>query len=268
MKKAAFIFYLTLVGIITGGLYAQTPLAHGHAHNDYVHKRPLTEALENGFTSIEIDVFLHKGELKVAHVGIGLDKKKNIEELYLEPISKIIAQNGGNVYKGYNTPVIFMVDFKTDGMATYTKLKEVLSRYQNIITLYHKDSVIHQRAINILISGGSPISELLKEDSAHATIDADLRSMSNAVNAKVITRYSSGWQSYFRWTGNGEMPTGQKQRLDSLITHGHGMGKNIRFYHIPDNPNVWRTLLNAGVDWINTDKLARFRRFYMGEYRR
>ena len=34
-----------------------TPLTRGHAHNDYAHERPLLEALDNGFTSIEADIF-------------------------------------------------------------------------------------------------------------------------------------------------------------------------------------------------------------------
>ena len=56
------------------------PLSHGHAHNDYVHARPLFEALESGFTSIEIDVYLYKGELKVSHLAVGLDKKPNTNQ--------------------------------------------------------------------------------------------------------------------------------------------------------------------------------------------
>ncbi|HLP49377.1 MAG TPA: phosphatidylinositol-specific phospholipase C/glycerophosphodiester phosphodiesterase family protein [Chitinophagales bacterium] len=268
MKKMVFVFYQTLVGIFAGTLAAQTPLLHAHAHNDYVHKRPLYEALENGFTSIEIDVFLHNDELKVAHVPLGLGSKQTIEQLYLDPIKKVVEQNWGTIYKGHNTPVTFMIDFKTDGIATYQKLKEVLEKYKYIITVYHRDSVIHQRAINILISGSSPVSELLKEDSALATIDAALQGMGNNQSAKVITRYSSGWLSYFTWKGKGTMPPAQKQKLDSLVTQVHQMGKHIRFYHIPDKPNVWRQLLNAGVDWINTDKLVQFRRFYLEDYKR
>lgn len=264
----AFVYYLTLVGIFAGDLAAQTPLKHAHAHNDYVHTRPLLEALENGFTSIEIDVFLHNDELKVAHVPLGLGSKQTIEQLYLDPIKRIIEKNGGTVYKGYNTPVILMIDFKTDGIATYQKLKQVMEKYKDIITVYHHDSVIHQRAINILISGSSPVSQLLKEDTALATIDAALQGMGNTENAKVITRYSSGWLSYFSWKGKATMPPAQKQKLDSLVTQAHHMGKQIRFYHIPDKPNVWRQLLKAGVDWINTDKLVQFRRFYLEEYTR
>ena len=43
------------------------PLAQAHAHNDYEHERPLFDALEHGFTSVEADVWLVDGELLVAH---------------------------------------------------------------------------------------------------------------------------------------------------------------------------------------------------------
>ena len=44
-----------------------TPLVHAHAHNDYEHKRPLFDALEQGFCSVEADVWLVEGKLLVAH---------------------------------------------------------------------------------------------------------------------------------------------------------------------------------------------------------
>ncbi|CAN5909544.1 hypothetical protein BH11GEM2_BH11GEM2_29360 [soil metagenome] len=43
------------------------PLEHAHAHNDYEHTRPLAEALEHGFTSVEADIWLVDGQLLVAH---------------------------------------------------------------------------------------------------------------------------------------------------------------------------------------------------------
>ena len=238
-----------------------TPLIHAHSHNDYMHNRPLFDALENGFTSIEIDVFLHNGELKVAHEPLDLDSKKTIEELYLNPIKKVIAQNGGRVYKGYNTPVIFMIDFKTGGAETYAQLKKVLKNYEDLITVYKNDSVVHQRAINILISGNSPAPQLLKEDSAFATLDAGIQSMENATVSKLSTRFSSAWETCFMWRGKGNIPAKEKAKLDLLVAKAHQLKKQIRFYHIPDKPSVWETLLAAGVDWINTDKLEEFRKF-------
>ena len=46
------------------------PLAQAHAHNDYEHDRPLLDALEHGFTSVEADVWLVDG--RASDLGSGL----------------------------------------------------------------------------------------------------------------------------------------------------------------------------------------------------
>ena len=43
------------------------PLLRAHAHNDYEHERPLLDALDHGFASVEADVWLVDGQLLVAH---------------------------------------------------------------------------------------------------------------------------------------------------------------------------------------------------------
>ena len=48
------------------------PLRHAHAHNDYEHKRPLFDALDRGFCSIEADIYLVGGELLVGHTPLDL----------------------------------------------------------------------------------------------------------------------------------------------------------------------------------------------------
>ncbi|HET6325009.1 MAG TPA: hypothetical protein VFG04_09940, partial [Planctomycetaceae bacterium] len=50
------------------GLAAEpTPLIRAHAHNDYEHKRPLFDALDQGLCSVEADIFLVDGQLLVGH---------------------------------------------------------------------------------------------------------------------------------------------------------------------------------------------------------
>src|ERR1019366_2575676 len=44
-----------------------TPLTRAHAHNDYEHSRPLWDALDQGFCSVEADIYLVNGQLLVAH---------------------------------------------------------------------------------------------------------------------------------------------------------------------------------------------------------
>ena len=51
------------VAAVCAGKEKQTPLFQAHAHNDYEHARPLHDALEHGFWSVEADIYLVDGEL-------------------------------------------------------------------------------------------------------------------------------------------------------------------------------------------------------------
>ena len=50
------------------GQQSGMPLPNAHAHNDYLHRHPLTDALDRGFTSVEADVFLRGHELYLGHL--------------------------------------------------------------------------------------------------------------------------------------------------------------------------------------------------------
>jgi hypothetical protein len=258
MKPFIALFFLAIVLQAN----AQTkPVEHGHAHNDYQHKRPLIQALEDGFTSIEADVFLYHNDLIVSHDATGLNKKPNLVTLYLDPLKKRIEQNGGLVYKGYSTPVILMIDCKTGSPGTYLKLKEILSHYTDILTQYKGDSIIKSGPLQILISGNKPFKEVMNESTCYVTLDADLNSINQSTYDRITTRFSDPWGSYFTWNGEGDMPAEQLSKLTNLVKRVHDKHKQIRFYHIPDKQNAWKALLDAGVDWINTDMLDEYNHF-------
>lgn len=238
-------------------------LTHGHAHNDYLHKRPLFDALSNGFTSIEVDVYLFNNKLVASHLPIGLYSKKSMEELYFHPLDSIIRSNGGHVYEGSDAPLILMVDFKEGGSILYPPLQALLKKYEPLITLYQGDSIVRKGPLQILISGSKPV---LADTINMVTLDMGLNALKLTAAQKHATRFSDNWNSHFTWNGKGPMPEAQKKELDALIYRAHQLHKHIRFYHIPDKPKVWRTLLDAGLDWINTDKLKEFRRFYLTNY--
>ena len=80
------------------------PLPNGYAHNDYWHKRPLLDALENGYTHIEVDIFHLGDEFIVAHLFPFFKQDKTLENLYLKPLSEHIARNKGVVYANFNQP--------------------------------------------------------------------------------------------------------------------------------------------------------------------
>ena len=128
---------LLFVPLILTQFYCQAqsiPLVNGFAHNDYCHKHPLYDALDNGFTNIEADIFLKNNKLIIAHVFPYFKSKRTLEALYFQPLSARIADNNGKVYASYNKPVILMIDIKTSAGNTYRALKPLLEKYSSMLT--------------------------------------------------------------------------------------------------------------------------------------
>ena len=63
--------------------------------------------------------------------------------------------------------------------------------------------------------------------------------------------------------GTGPMPPAEKQKLHDLVKRAHDQGRKVRFWSTAETPAVWKELLAAGVDYINTDKLDELQRFLL-----
>ena len=83
----------------SGKIVEQPFLVNAHAHNDYLHPRPLLDALEQGFGSVEADVFLVDGKLLVAHSILEIRHERTLEDLYLKPLAARCDSNGGRVFR-------------------------------------------------------------------------------------------------------------------------------------------------------------------------
>ena len=104
------------------------PLAQAHAHNDYEHDRPLLDALEQGFTSVEADVWLVDGELLVAHDLEDVKPGVTLESLYLDPLQDLVrSQPGHSVYPHWDGSLQLLIDIKSEGEATYAAIEQELS---------------------------------------------------------------------------------------------------------------------------------------------
>jgi hypothetical protein len=249
---------LLLSLFICVNLSAQQILDCGHSHNDYTHEHPLFDALGYGYKSIEIDVWLHNGKLIVDHDGIGLDGKKDIEEEYLLPTIERVKAHHGWVYDGDTTPTIFMVEFKNDPEACYTVLKGLIEKHKALFC----DRMGRGGPIKLLITGHRPWASLLKGDALYITADGDIKQSADSIPNYILERVSDPYGQHFTWKGHGTMPKAQKSKLAALVKVAHDHGRQIRFYGLPQNENVWSEMLDAGVDWINVDKLGEFAAFY------
>lgn len=236
------------------------PLSNAFAHNDYFHDRPLFDALDNGYTYIEADVFLKDDELIVAHINPYFKDRKTLENLYLKPLAERITKNGGQVYKGYAAQLTLMIDIKTDADRTYNALKLLLQKYRSIFTVYDNGKVSNGPVIAV-ISGNKPYRAIEAEKTRLAFIDADLRDLSNAKGLYIYTMASCKYSKLMKWTGRGIIPRDEKARLKTYVEQAHRDGRKVRLWASPESKVVWRELLNCGVDLINTDKLTMLKDF-------
>ncbi|MEU2491313.1 phosphatidylinositol-specific phospholipase C/glycerophosphodiester phosphodiesterase family protein [Streptomyces sp. NPDC007883] len=250
------------------------PLHRAHAHNDYLHTRPLHDALEHGFTSVEADVFLVDGELLVAHEPAQLDPRRTLARLYLEPLLARIRANHGSVYPGHHRPVQLLIDIKNDGVDTYRALHRQLAAYRRILTTYAHGRV-RPAAVTAVVSGDRAARAPMEAQHVrHAFYDGRLDDLAAPAPAPAsfVPLVSGNWTQSFTWQGDGPFPEAERARLDSIVSTAHSRGQRIRFWATPDAPGaardaVWRELLAARADHINTDDLAGLRRFLLAHDR-
>ncbi|MGA2497696.1 MAG: phosphatidylinositol-specific phospholipase C/glycerophosphodiester phosphodiesterase family protein [Tepidisphaeraceae bacterium] len=250
---------VTLLLTLVAAAPTTRPLTNVHSHNDYEQPRPLFDALDHGFCSVEADVYLVGGELLVAHTPLGIRPGRTLESLYLAPLAKRIKENGGRVYRDGPT-ITLLIDIKTDGPALYAALRPILQKYAGILTHY-ADGKVEERAVTAILSGNRPIEVLAAEQDRLAFIDGRLPDLESNPPATLTPWISSNFTQSFKWRGRGEMPAEEMARLKALVKLAHDQNRRIRFWSIPDTPTGWKTMQSAGVDLINSDKLDALRDF-------
>jgi len=235
------------------------PLPRAHAHNDYEHERPLLDALDNGFCSVEADIFLLDGKLLVAHDLKDVKAERTLQALYLDPLLARVKENGGRIYRN-GPPLTLLVDFKSPAEETYAVLREVLAQYREMLTEYTNEST-ETRAVSVIISGNRPFDTIAAESPRFAAIDGRIPDLKRNTNPHLYPMISSSWSPMFKWNGEGEFPEAEREKLKGYVNQAHANGQTLRFWATPDRPEVWQVLHDAGVDYINTDKLKELREF-------
>ena len=257
---AGYLLLLTVATSMRDG--TDSPLPQAHAHNDYLHARPLLDALDQGFCSVEADIFLGKnGQLLVGHTTLDLQAERTLERLYLAPLRERVRQFQGRVYP--NGPTLqLLIDVKTAGPQTYAVLHPLLASYADILTEVRKGQVI-ERAVTVVISGNCPREEIAKQALRYAAIDGRLDDLTSSLPKHLVPLVSLPWKTHF--TGKGDAPlTGPEMaRLREMTALAHKHGRRLRFWGSPDTPECWRVQREAGVDWLNTDRLREMRAFLL-----
>ncbi|MGW3342717.1 phosphatidylinositol-specific phospholipase C/glycerophosphodiester phosphodiesterase family protein [Nonomuraea rubra] len=246
-----------LLTAVPASATAVEPLPRAHAHNDYEHERPLLDALDHGFTSVEADIYLVDGELRVGHDPEDLRPGRTLQSLYLDPLAQRVRH--GSVYPRSRQQLQLLVDIKNNGAATYTELDKVLRSYRKLLTTYHKGRV-KPGAVTVVISGDRPSDLMAAQERRYAFYDGRMADLGQG-NPGLIPLISDNWTNHFTWTGAGEMPAAERDKLRQIVATAHRDGQRVRFWATPDTAGaardaLWRELIAADVDHINTDDLA------------
>ncbi len=239
------------------------PLERAHAHNDYVHPRPLLDALDHGFTSIEADVFLVDSDLLVAHWRNQVSPERTLEKLYLEPLHERFQTNGGSIYPD-KVNVTLLVDIKQDGAAAYAQLHKQLSKYAEMVS-ETKDGQFIQRAVTVIVSGDRPIQEITAANPRFAGFDGRLNDLDSDSPASLMPLVSDNWRSHFPFRRGEPFTDQHRARLREIVAKAHAKGRKVRFWATPETEAVWKELREANVDLIGTDHLEQLQDFLMNK---
>jgi alkaline phosphatase len=229
---------IILFCLLSFAVQAQSPLLKAHAHNDYEHERPFFEAFQLGFGSIEADVYAVNGQLLVGHERNQLSLNRNLKDLYIDPIIRVLKANKeGNFHQ-------LLIDSKTSADSTLPLIIAALKLHAEII---------QQKGFRIVISGNRPKPSQYIESPAWITFDG--RSDERFPTNKVVLESESMLKFGF-WNGQGPIPATLKEKLKNYVDQVHANGRKVRLWATPDSLLGYQALLDIGVDYIGTDKLS------------
>lgn len=253
-----FVILLTGNQLAAGGQLLL--ITQAHAHNDYLHARPLFDALDHGFCSVEADIFLVNGKLLVAHELGKTKPERTLQALYLDPLREYVKKNGGRVYP--NGPEFtLLIELKQDWRVSYPALRSVLTNYADMLVSFPAE-VKQTNAITVIITGHRNETMFAGETVRYAALDGQLSDLDKNPPSLLVPWISENWKDHFRWNGAGAIPETEMRKLQAIVNRAHKQSRRVRFWNAPDNPNFWQVMRVAGVDLINTDDLAGVENFF------
>ena len=264
-------FWLASAGLLAVGAAASAVvspphvLPRAHAHNDYEHPRPLLDALDHGFLSVEADIHLVDGQLLVAHDADEVQPHRTLQKLYLDPLRQRIAANDGWVYPGVEQPLLLLIDFKTDAETTYPALRNALADYAALLTTT-RGHELRRGPLLVVLTGKRPVAQLKAETTRYAFLDGRIGELTADPSPALVPLVSDNGGRRFDWRDDGSLPPDQVVVLNALVKHIQARGHRVRFWATPDKPKTWQILHAAGVDYINTDNLSGLRRFLTSKH--
>lgn len=233
----------TILGLMAA---LPSPVVRGHSHNDYAQARPLFGALEAGMCSIEADVFLIDGELRVGHSQEEAQKNKTLGEMYLRPLAAL-PKVGGRLGQGW-PEVTLLVDIKAQGELVYPVLLKQVSAYPET---FSTDRTV--RAVRVVVSGDRPVDSILNAKEGWLALDGRRENLGQGISPRRMPLVSESW-SWVGYNKNIELPAENWDRAKGFAESVAKDARKCRFWGVPDRPDYWSLMDRLGVDWLNTDR--------------
>lgn len=226
-----------------------------HAHNDYEHDRPLDDALDHGFASVEADVWFRDGDIQVSHDASST--KGTLEDLYLTPLAGLAAERGS--IHGDDAPFILWLDLKDGSRELREALAKAL-RDRDFLSVFDDVSVVDTRAVTVILTGDAGSKAALVDDviapRTFARDDNDLRADGSDDDDGTIVAAALNFGGYVGgWNGEDPVPDGLSRQCGCVVERAHALGRKVRLFGGPDTAASWQFQLDHGVDFINTDDL-------------
>jgi hypothetical protein len=245
---------------------ATPALLAAHAHNDYRHARPLLDAIEHGFRSVEADVFAVEAALWVGHDPWDLRPERTLDALYLQPLLTRLEAHGSVL----GTPLasdggfILLVDFKRDGARCLELLQRELAPLHPHLTRRVGDTIVPGE-LTVVVSGDRPVAALTALDPAFVFLDGRPTTLDSADDANahraVAPLVSASWRERFQWRAGQELSELDVQQLREDARRCRERGQLLRYWALPHDEQLWSRLLEEGVTLLQADDLSRLAAF-------
>lgn len=248
MKIQYILFFIIFQSILLSAQPAY--ISRAISGNDHARKKPLHEALENGFAGISAELNMKKdGKL---YCGSDLLSKK-----YLELAKKLIFERKGNIYLGRTEEFLMVFELRSDEVETVKALEKELNSYSEILSSKTQNGIDYKAIRIILVGKNGQIPEYI---STSPYIFTEIPFNKTTPDDASFFNGTAGmrFNKVYDWNGNGIMPNMQYHSLSSMIKVTQKAGRKVRLYDIPEVPNAFDLFLNAGADYLQVNDINKF----------
>ena len=221
-------------------------MANTHSHNDYEQAIPFWMAYNEGFGSIEADIFLQGGTLLVGHDLNEIKSGRTLEQYYLGPLDSCIRKNNGHPFADPSRRLQMLIDIKTDSIATLGELVNTLKKHPLLTG---------NPSLRWVITGNRPAPALFASYPSFIWFDGILHQDYSDQSLQKICMMSDDFKYYSSWNGRDSLSDTDWKKLQQAVTRSHRLHEPVRFWRAPDFTNAWKQFIRLQVDYINTDHL-------------